>query len=224
LEEAQPGHQTFAKCKLRFYLGLRDVYFAALYSAGSETERVALKATVETQNRSTSNLDHQTRFCSRPMPRAAPPAPPNISKSYRTGQGPNRDAAAATGPEQTVLTDRAPAAGSTAAAGSPQAARWQVRAAVSDPNCSRPAPGRPSGSGSAGAVSRVSRALREQRGGGCVGCVRLDERHAPRAACLSCGLCAQLAWAGRCLCTAAGRLARFWALRACITLQLPTAV
>ena len=102
------------------------------------------------------------------MPRAAPPAPPNAPKSCRTDQGPNRDAPAAAGPEQTGLADRAPAARSAAAAGSPQAARWQVRAAVSDPNCSRPAPGRPSGSGSAGTMSRVSRALREQRGGGCV--------------------------------------------------------
>eukprot|EP01046_Picozoa_sp_COSAG06_P126144 COSAG06_NODE_74591_length_140_cov_13709.512195_1_plen_41_part_01 len=41
MEEAQLGHQTSAECKLRFYLGLRDVYFAAVYSAGSETERVA---------------------------------------------------------------------------------------------------------------------------------------------------------------------------------------
>ena len=87
-----------------------------------------------------------------------------------------------------------------------QAARWQVRAAVSDPNCSRPAPGRPSGSGSAGAMSRVSRALREQRGGGCV---RLDERRASRAACLSCGLCAQLTWPSRYWCTMrAGELGR----------------
>ena len=145
-----------------------------------------------------SNLHHKMRFCSRPMPRAAPPAPPNAPKSCRTDQGPNRDAPAAAGPEQTGLADRAPAARSAAAAGSPQAARWQVRAAVSDPNCSRPAPGRPSGSGSAGAMSRVSRALREQRGGGCV---RLDERRASRAACLSCGLCAQLAWASRYWCT-----------------------
>ena len=140
------------------------------------------------------------------MPRAAPPAPPNAPKSCRTDQGPNRDAPAAAGPEQTGLADRAPAARSAAAAGSPQAARWQVHAAVSDPNCSRPAPGRPSGSGSAGAMSRVSRALREQRGGGCV---RLDERRASRAACLSCGLCAQLTWASRYLCTMrAGELGR----------------
>jgi hypothetical protein len=140
------------------------------------------------------------------MPHAAPPAPPNTPKSCWTDQGPNRDAPAAAGPEQTGLADRAPAAGSAAAAGSPQAARWQVRVAVSDPNCSRPAPGRPSGSGSAGAMSRVSRALREQRGGGCV---RLDERHASRAACLSCGLCAQLTWPSRYLCTMrAGELGR----------------
>ena len=140
------------------------------------------------------------------MPRAAPPAPPNTPKSCRTDQGPNRDAAAAAGPEQTGLADRAPAAGSAAAAGSPQAARWQVRAAVSDPDCSWPAPGRPSGSGAAGAMSRVGEALREQRGGGCV---RLDERRASRAACLSCGLCAQLTWASRYLCTMrAGELGR----------------
>ena len=31
--------------------------------------------------------------------------------------------------------------------------------------------------------------------------MRLDERHASRAACLSCGLCAQLAWASRYWCT-----------------------
>jgi hypothetical protein len=31
------------------------------------------------------------------MPRVAPPAPPNTSKSCRTDQGPNRDAAAAAG-------------------------------------------------------------------------------------------------------------------------------
>ena len=93
-----------------------------------------------------SNLDHQERFCSRPMPHVAPPAPPNTPTSCRTDQGPNRDAPAAAGPEQTGLADRAPAARSAAAAGSPQAARWQVQAAVSDPNCSRPAPGRPSGS------------------------------------------------------------------------------
>eukprot|EP01046_Picozoa_sp_COSAG06_P073485 COSAG06_NODE_22001_length_737_cov_28.462382_1_plen_38_part_01 len=36
--ETQLGHQTSAECKLRFYLGLRDVYFVAVYSAGSETE------------------------------------------------------------------------------------------------------------------------------------------------------------------------------------------
>ena len=50
--EAQLGHQASAEYKLRFYLGLRDVYFAAVHSAGSETERVVLKETVETQNRS----------------------------------------------------------------------------------------------------------------------------------------------------------------------------
>ena len=52
LGEAQLGHQASAEYKLRFYLGLRDVYFAAVHSAGSETERVVLKETVETQNRS----------------------------------------------------------------------------------------------------------------------------------------------------------------------------
>eukprot|EP01046_Picozoa_sp_COSAG06_P002619 COSAG06_NODE_94_length_24612_cov_12.885041_13_plen_199_part_00 len=49
------------------------------------------------------------------MPRVAPPAPPNTSKSCWTDQGPNREAAAAAGPEQTGLADRAPAAGSAAA-------------------------------------------------------------------------------------------------------------
>ena len=150
-----------------------------------------MKETVRNSKPVHSNLHHQTRFCSRPMPRAAPPAPPNAHKSCRTDQGPNRDAAAAAGPEQTGLADRAPAAGSAAVAGSPQAARWHVRAAVSDPDCSWPAPGRPSGSGSAGAMSRVGGALREQRGGGCA---RLGERCASRAACQC---CAQLTWLSR---------------------------
>ena len=43
-------------------------------------------------------------------------------------------------------------------------------------------------------MSRVGEALREQRGGGCV---RLGERCVSRAACLSCGLCAQLTWPSR---------------------------
>ena len=65
---------------------------------------------------------------------------------------------------------------------------------------------RESGSGSAAAMSRVSKALREQR---CGGCARLDERRASRAACLPCGLRAQLAWASRYLCTMrAGELGR----------------
>ena len=39
--------------------------------------------------------------------------------------------------------------------------------------------------------------------------MRLDERHASRAACLSCGLCAQLTWPSRYLCTMrAGELGR----------------
>jgi len=39
--------------------------------------------------------------------------------------------------------------------------------------------------------------------------VRLDERRASRAACLSCGLCAQLTWASHYLCTMrAGELGR----------------
>jgi hypothetical protein len=179
----------------------------AVYSAGSETERVALKKRSETQNRSTIQI-FTTKHVSAPAQCHArhPRTPPNTPRSCRTDQGPNRDAAAAAGPEQTGLADRAPAAGSAAAAGSPQAARWQVRVAVSDPNCSRPAPGRPSGSGSAGAMSRVGGALREQRGGGCV---RLGERCASRAACLSCGLCAQLTWPSRYLCTMrAGELGR----------------
>ena len=56
LGEAQLGHQASAEYKLRFCLHLRDVYFGAVYSAGSETERVALKETVETQNRSTIQI------------------------------------------------------------------------------------------------------------------------------------------------------------------------
>ena len=53
LGEAQLGHQASAEYKLRFCLHLQDVYFSAVYSAGSETERVALKKRSETQNRST---------------------------------------------------------------------------------------------------------------------------------------------------------------------------
>jgi hypothetical protein len=86
-------------------------------------------------------------------------------------QGPSRQAAPAA--QQRLRQQAAPAR---------QAARRQVRAAVSDPDCSWPAPGRPSGSGSAGAMSRVGGALREQRGGGCV---RLGERCASWAACQS---------------------------------------
>ena len=72
-------------------------------------------------------------------------------------QAPSRQAARCSAAE-------APAAGSPGPAGSPQAARRHVRAAVSDLDCSLPAPRRPSGSGSAGAMSRVGGALREQRG------------------------------------------------------------
>ena len=91
-------------------------------------------------------------------------------------QAPSRQAARCSAAE-------APAAGSPGPAGSPQAARTHVRAAVSDLDCSLPAPRRPSGSGSAGAMSRVGGALREQRGGGCA---RLGERCASWAACQSC--------------------------------------
>ena len=56
LGEAQLGHQASAEYKLTFCLGLRDVYFTAVYSAGSETERVVLKKRSETQNRSTFKL------------------------------------------------------------------------------------------------------------------------------------------------------------------------
>ena len=56
LGEAQLGHQASAEYKLRFCLHLRDVYFGDVYSAGSETERVALKKRSETQNRSTIQI------------------------------------------------------------------------------------------------------------------------------------------------------------------------
>ena len=62
LGEAQLGHQASAEYKLKFCLGLRDVYFGAVYSAGSETERVALKKRSETQNRSTIQICPQTPF------------------------------------------------------------------------------------------------------------------------------------------------------------------
>ena len=164
LGEAQLGHQASAEYKLRFCLHLRDVYFGAVYSAGSETERVALNKRSETQNRSTIQI-FTTKYVSapaqcharHPQHHQTPPRAAGLTRA-RTGmhplqQGPSRQG------WQTELQQHA----ALQAAGSPQAARWQVRAAVSDPNCSRPAPGRPSGSGSAGAMSRVSRALREQR-------------------------------------------------------------
>ena len=116
------------------------------------------------------------------LPPNATRGTPSTPESNRTEQGPIRartgkQPAALHRPLQTGLADKAPAASSaasaTAAAGIPQAALWQVRVAVPGPNCSLPAPGRPSGSGAAGAMSRVGGVLREQRGGGCV---RLDER------------------------------------------------
>ena len=170
---------------------------------------MALKKRSETQHRSHSNLTTKhvsapaqchTRHLQHPL---TPPRAAGLNR-VRTRvrslqQAPSRQAARCSAAE-------APAAGSPGPAGSPQAARRHVRAAVSDLDCSLPAPRRPSGSGSAGAMSRVGGALREQRGGGCV---RLDERRASRAACLSCGLCAQLTWASRYFCTMrAGELGR----------------
>ena len=76
LGEAQLGHQASAEYKLRFYLGLRDVYFAAVHSAGSETERVVLKETVETQNRSTFKSSPPNTFLLPPnAARGAPSTP-----------------------------------------------------------------------------------------------------------------------------------------------------
>ena len=69
---------------------------------------------------------------------------------------------------QKCTANRAPAAGSAVAAGSPQAAHRQVRPAVSTLDCSQQAPRRFSRSGSARAMSREGEPLREQRGGGCV--------------------------------------------------------
>ena len=101
LGEAQLGHQASAEYKLRFYLGLRDVYFAAVYSAGSETERVVLKETVETQNRSTIQI-FTTKHVSapaqcharRPQHPRTPPRAAGLIRA-RTGmqplqQGPSR--------------------------------------------------------------------------------------------------------------------------------------
>jgi hypothetical protein len=179
LGEPQLGHQTSAECKLRFYLGLWDVYFGSVYSAGSETERVALKKRSETQNRSTlahyrllhSNLTTKhvfapaqchTRHLQHPL---TPPRAAGLNR-VRTRvrslqQAPSRQAARCSAAE-------APAAGSPGPAGSPQAARRHVRAAVSDLDCSLPAPRRPSGSGSAGAMSRVGGALPAVRASGLV--------------------------------------------------------
>ena len=101
LGEAQLGHQTSAECKLRFCLGLWDVYFAAVYSAGSETERVALKKRSETQNRSTIQI-FTTKHVSAPAQCHAwhpqhPQTPPRAAGLIRarTGmqplqQGPSR--------------------------------------------------------------------------------------------------------------------------------------
>ena len=121
--------------------------------------------------------DHQPRVCTRPTPRPAPPAPPNIPE-HRTDTavwsmheyGCSCSHSARADRARRWQGDRAPAARSAAAAGSPQAARWQVWAAVSDPDHSWQAPGTPSGPGSAGAMSRVSGALREQRAGAAARC------------------------------------------------------
>ena len=125
LGETQLGHQASAEYKLRFYLGLRDVYSAAVHSAGSETERVVLKETVETQNRSTIQI-FTTKHVSapaqcharRPQHPRTPPRAAGLIRA-RTGmqplqQGPSRQG------WQTELQQHA--------ALQRQAARWQVRA------------------------------------------------------------------------------------------------
>jgi hypothetical protein len=101
LGEAQLGHQASAEYKLRFYLGLRHVYFGAVYSAGSETERVALKKRSETQNRSTIQIV-TTKYVSapaqcharHPQHHQTPPRAAGLTRA-RTGmhplqQGPSR--------------------------------------------------------------------------------------------------------------------------------------
>ena len=76
LGEAQLGHQASAEYKLKFCLGLRDVYFVAVYSAGSETERVALKKRSETQNRSTFKSSPQNTFLLPPNATRGTPSTP----------------------------------------------------------------------------------------------------------------------------------------------------
>ena len=113
----KPAHQASAEYKLRLFLGLSDLYYDAGYSAGSETERVALKKRPETQNRSHSNLDHQTRFCTHPTPTQHlqhPRTPPRAARLNRARagvrplqQGPSRQAAPAA--QQRLRQQAAPA-------------------------------------------------------------------------------------------------------------------
>jgi hypothetical protein len=122
LGEAQLGHQASAEYKLRFCLHLRDVYFYVGYSAGSETERVALKKRSETQNRSTIQIV-TTKYVSapaqcharHPQHHQTPPRAAGLTRA-RTGmhplqQGPSRQG------WQTELQQHA--------ALQRQAARWQ---------------------------------------------------------------------------------------------------
>ena len=101
LGEAQLGHQASAEYKLRFCLHLQDVYFGDVYSAGSETERVALKKRSETQNRSTIQIfttkyvsAHAQCHARRPQHHQTPPRAAGLTRA-RTGmhplqQGPSR--------------------------------------------------------------------------------------------------------------------------------------
>jgi hypothetical protein len=56
LGEAQLGRQERAEGKLRFCLGLLDLYFGADQSAGSETQQVAVTKRSENQNSSTIQI------------------------------------------------------------------------------------------------------------------------------------------------------------------------
>ena len=104
LGEAQLGHQASAEYKLTFCVGLRDVYFTAVHSAGSETERVVLKKRSETQNRSTiqtiqilttKNVSAPVQYHARhPQHPRTPPRAAGLTRA-RTGmhslqQGPSR--------------------------------------------------------------------------------------------------------------------------------------
>jgi hypothetical protein len=80
--QARDNTRKIATKQLRLFLclGLQHLCFGAVHSAGSETERVALKKRPETQNRSHSNLQHQ--HVSAPTNSTNATAPPTLDSGH----------------------------------------------------------------------------------------------------------------------------------------------